>query len=192
MKRSQLPLDRILPFLASPPRIFETTFPSGLDALNTRSETTIHLARCSSRQDNQPDAPSYWQLADDMERPVKSDVDDEEWVDFQASSTWVAVDIKPFTRNNNPTVEWLETRRRTLSPSNNPYLPRTQSPSSGCLAFTLVPQKYSVPSAISYYQHNNGTTRLADTRTHLDTGNQDKCQPLIEEIAHEDGWVLVT
>lgn len=192
IRRSQLPLDRILPFLASPPRIFETIFPSGLDALNTRSETTIDIARYSPRLDHQPDVSSYWQLADSGETPVNSDIDSEEWVDFQALNNWVAVGIQSSTRNNNPSVQWLEARRRTLPARNNPYMPRPNSAPSGCLAFTLVPQKYSVSSAVSYHQHVNRTTRLMDGRSHLGTGNQQKCQPLIEEIAHEDGWVLVT
>lgn len=191
VRRSQLPLDRIMSFLASPPRIFETVFPSGLDALNTRLETTITVARCSPRMEHQSDAPSNWQLVDNGEAAVNSNMDDEEWVDFQTPNNWIVVDIQPITRNNKPSVEWLETRRRILGPRNNPYIPNLQKPPSGGLNFTLVPQKYSVPSAVSYYQHINRTTRLTDLDPHLGAASQQKCQPLIEEMAHEDGWVLV-
>lgn len=191
IRRSQLPLDRILSFLASPPRIFETIFPSGLDALNTRSETTIDIVRYSPRLDHQSDALSYWQLADNGEAPVNNDMNDEEWVDCQTSNSWAAVDIQPSTRNNKSSVDWLGTRRRILSSKTDPYMPKSQPPVSGCLAFTLIPQKYSVPSAVSYYQHINRTSRLVDVHPHR-TGSQQKCQPLIEDIAHEDGWVLVT
>ncbi|KAF2169945.1 hypothetical protein M409DRAFT_51732 [Zasmidium cellare ATCC 36951] len=182
LKRFKLPLDRLSPFLAAPPRILEAVRLYDLCSLDSSIEVTIHLTRSSithgyQLQEQPSDTPSGHEKT-----LLNSNADGEGWVDFQAAK-WTG-DVR-FTFECKKPFDWLEAMKRII-----PYMadpPRSPFLSAEQIDLTMIPHKFSMPSTTSYYRY----LEAMKSSTNVESVTEIFKRMKAEETANEDGWVLV-
>lgn len=177
-----MPLDRVRPFLTGSPEIYETSFPSGLDTLDTNAEVTITLA-ISQR----PQSVSHSE-----KQQLDSLSIEDEWVECLPSNYWTAIDIRRHGHEQAKFASFLPYTRGILTPGSDTEPPRPL----GCMVFKIFPQKYHVSAAVTYSasraearrleKERRVTTILKDLSIQRQEGADD------EKEEKEGDWVFVT
>lgn len=186
IRRSALPIDRILPFLAVPPRIYETFFPTGFDLLQGKAETTISLVRSNSPHDcDSPNQSPYWPPSA-RDKAIESDEDDEEWIDIQDTKRWVATEMHSASLEWSPPINGPNFRSWILPSKSEP---RSHCMPQGCVLISLVPQKHHAAAVVSYTKWREEARRLEKQRRVISVLNEWRRG---EEEQQEDDWVLVS